>query len=143
MTRCLLFCSVGRKPKIPKEPQLYFGTENFEQFRFQSIQVPIPKLQVPPNLEPNWSRNGAEIEPKQYQNETNENISLKTLYRNPGFRGTIPTLLFLDITFFPQTNKRVFQDTNMNMYLISQSNSVKIIIKIYNILHIESIIPQQ
>ena len=107
MTRCLLFCSVGRKPKIPKEPQLYFGTENFEQFRFQSIQ------------EPNWSQNGAEIEPKQYQNETNANISLKTLYRNPGFRGTIPTLLFLDITFFPQTNKRVFQDTNMNMYLIS------------------------
>ena len=30
--------SVGLKPKIPKEPQfLYFGTENFEQFRFQSI----------------------------------------------------------------------------------------------------------
>ena len=30
--------SVGLKPKIPKEPQfLYFGTENFEQCRFQSI----------------------------------------------------------------------------------------------------------
>ena len=32
--------SIGLKPKIPKEPQLaymYFGTEKFEQFRFQSI----------------------------------------------------------------------------------------------------------
>ena len=30
--------SVGLKLKIPKEPQLfYFGTENFEQFRFHSI----------------------------------------------------------------------------------------------------------
>ena len=29
--------SVGLKLKIPKEPQfLYFGSENFEQFRFQS-----------------------------------------------------------------------------------------------------------
>ena len=37
--------SVGLKLKIPKEPQLlYFGTENFEQLRFQSIYVPIPKL---------------------------------------------------------------------------------------------------
>ena len=37
--------SVGLEPKIPKEPQLlYFGAGNFEQFRFQSIQVPIPKL---------------------------------------------------------------------------------------------------
>ena len=30
--------SVGLEPKIPKEPQLLdFGTEDFEQFRFQSI----------------------------------------------------------------------------------------------------------
>ena len=30
--------SVGLTLKIPKEPQLlYFGTKNFEQFRFQSI----------------------------------------------------------------------------------------------------------
>ena len=37
--------SVGLQPKIPKEPHLlYFGTENFEQIRFQSIMVPIPKL---------------------------------------------------------------------------------------------------
>ena len=34
----IIFCSVGLKPRIPKEPQLlYFDTENFEQFRFQSI----------------------------------------------------------------------------------------------------------
>ena len=33
-----LFSSVGLKQEIPKEPQLlYFGTKNFEQFRFQSI----------------------------------------------------------------------------------------------------------
>ena len=36
--------SVGLERKIPKEPQLlYFGTENFEQFRFQ-FQFSIPKL---------------------------------------------------------------------------------------------------
>ena len=30
--------SVGLKPKIPIEPEhFYFGTENFEHFRFQSI----------------------------------------------------------------------------------------------------------
>ena len=33
----IIFCSVGLKPRILKEPQLqYFDTENFEQFRFQS-----------------------------------------------------------------------------------------------------------
>ena len=33
-----LYTSVGPKPEIPKESQLiHFGTENFEQFRFQSI----------------------------------------------------------------------------------------------------------
>ena len=30
--------SIALKPRIPKEPQiLYFGTKNFEQFRFQSV----------------------------------------------------------------------------------------------------------
>ena len=39
------YCSLDLELKIPKEPQLlYFGTENFEQFRFQSIQVLRPKL---------------------------------------------------------------------------------------------------
>ena len=56
--------SVGLEPKIPKELQhLYFGTENVEQLRLQSIEVPIPKLQVPPDLELKWNRNGTEMEP--------------------------------------------------------------------------------
>ena len=47
--------SIALKPRIPKEPQLLcFGTKNFEQFRFQSVYVPIPKpwstrLLEPPN----------------------------------------------------------------------------------------------
>ena len=33
-----VFSSVGLKLEMLKEPQLlYFGTENFEHFRFQSI----------------------------------------------------------------------------------------------------------
>ena len=48
--------SVGLKPTIPKKTQLlYFATENFEQIRFQSIKVPIPKLQVPLD----FGKNGA------------------------------------------------------------------------------------
>ena len=54
--RCI-YSSVGwARTKKSKVPQLlYFGTESFEQFRFQSIQVPIPKPLVPPDLEPKWS----------------------------------------------------------------------------------------
>ena len=41
----MLRTSVGLKPKIPKESQLlYFGTEYFEQLRFHSKKVTIPKL---------------------------------------------------------------------------------------------------
>ena len=50
-TRQVIF-SVGPKLKIPKEQILLFcGTDNFEQSRFQSIKVPIPKLEVPPDLQ--------------------------------------------------------------------------------------------
>ena len=47
--------SVGPEPNIPKEPQLlHFGTKDFgslgsSQFRFQ-----LPKLKVPPDLDPNY-----------------------------------------------------------------------------------------
>ena len=45
--------SVGLTPRITEEPQiLYFGTKNFEQFWFQSVEASIPKLKVPPDLKP-------------------------------------------------------------------------------------------
>ena len=54
--------SVGLIPKIPKDLQLlYFATGNFEQFRFQSIYVPIPKLKVPPDLKLEWSQTSTKI----------------------------------------------------------------------------------
>ena len=48
--------SVGLKPRVPeKQRTLFSSTKNFEQFRFQSVWVPIPKLEVPPDFEPKWS----------------------------------------------------------------------------------------
>ena len=54
----LLKNSVGQKLNIPEERRLflYFGTDNLDQFTFQSIKVPIPNLQVPSDLESNGSK---------------------------------------------------------------------------------------
>ena len=56
-----------------------FVPKLFEQFRFQSTQVPISKHQAPPDLVPNWCRSGTEL---QYQNKNNAIYPLKTLYQN-------------------------------------------------------------
>ena len=78
--------SVGPEPNIPKQPQfLHFGTKDFEQFRFQSIQVPIPKLKVPPDLDPNYM---------QHQIEKNANNPLKALYLNPGIKKQEPEPMY-------------------------------------------------
>ena len=93
--------SVGLKPKIPKEPQfLCFGTENFEQFRFQPIEVPA-------NLGSNtkalgstlvWGLNGVEMEPEWKRTRTKmrqmqippENLVPKPWYGESGTRTEVP-----------------------------------------------------
>ena len=81
VTQHIVSTSVGLKQKIPEEPSLLcFGTKSFEQFKFQSSYVPIPRLKVPPDLEPKRCQNGAEME----LNHSNKMMQLQiTLYRSP------------------------------------------------------------